>query len=93
MANGKPGDHPLADILIHNLTVYGQEGDDLTVDDVLRGSAYYNSEFVRWFDTDTAGPQEHYKSIASEIWQLWQEHLADNSKSDPPRGKLTFRTQ
>jgi hypothetical protein len=52
-----------------------------TVDDVLR---VVHSEFVRWFDTDTAGPQEHYKSIASEIWQLWQEHLADNSKSGPP---------
>jgi len=29
MPNGKPGDHPLTDILIHNLKVYGQEGDDL----------------------------------------------------------------
>ena len=29
MANGKPGDHPLTDILVHNLTVYGQESDDL----------------------------------------------------------------
>ena len=48
-----------------------------TVDDVLR---VVHSEFVRWFDAD-AGPQEHYKSIASEIWQLWQEHLADRSES------------
>jgi len=29
MPNGKPGDHPLTDILVHNLKVYGQEGDDL----------------------------------------------------------------
>jgi hypothetical protein len=43
-----------------------------TVDDVLR---VVHSEFVRWFDADTAGPQEHYKDIASEIWQLWQETL------------------
>lgn len=27
--NGKPGDHPLTDILIHKLKVYGQEADDL----------------------------------------------------------------
>ena len=29
MANGKPGDHPLNDILIHKLSVYGHETDDL----------------------------------------------------------------
>ncbi|HEY6904685.1 MAG TPA: hypothetical protein VI216_10295 [Candidatus Acidoferrales bacterium] len=27
--NGKPGDHPLTDILIHKLDVYGKEGADL----------------------------------------------------------------
>jgi hypothetical protein len=46
-------------------------------DDVLR---VVYGEFVRWFDAGTAGPQERYKGIASEIWQLWQEHLADRSK-------------
>ena len=29
MANGKPGDHPLTDLLAHRLEVYGQEADDL----------------------------------------------------------------
>jgi hypothetical protein len=29
MPNGKPGDHPLTDILVHKLTVYGDEADDL----------------------------------------------------------------
>ena len=29
MANGKPGDHPLTDILVHGLEVYGREADDL----------------------------------------------------------------
>ena len=29
MPNGKPGDHPLTDILVHMQKVYGQEGDDL----------------------------------------------------------------
>ena len=27
--NGKPGDHPLTDLLVHNLEVYGPEADDL----------------------------------------------------------------
>jgi hypothetical protein len=37
-------------------------------DDVLR---VVHEEFVRWFDTGTAGPPERYGEIASEIWQLW----------------------
>jgi hypothetical protein len=49
-----------------------------SVDDVLR---VVHGEFVRWFDAGTAGPQERYKGIALEIWQLWQEHLADRSES------------
>src|SRR5208282_2136281 len=40
-----------------------------SVDDVLRS---VHGEFVRWFDSGTAGPQERYKEIAFEIWELWQ---------------------
>jgi len=29
MPNGKPGDHPLTDIFVHGLEVYGPEADDL----------------------------------------------------------------
>ena len=29
MSNGKAGDHPLTDILVHKLRVYGQEADSL----------------------------------------------------------------
>jgi hypothetical protein len=29
MPNGKPGDYPLTDILIHKLTVFGKDADDL----------------------------------------------------------------
>ena len=47
----------------------------LTLDDA--HDAVY-SEFVRWFDSGTAGPRESYRQIASEIWQLWQEYLARN---------------
>ena len=45
-----------------------------TLDDVQK---VVHEEFVHWFDTPTAGPVEHYRDIASEIWQLWREHLAD----------------
>jgi hypothetical protein len=29
MPNGKPGDHPLTDILVHRAAVYGPEADEL----------------------------------------------------------------
>ena len=49
-----------------------------SADDVLRA---VHAEFVRWFDADTAGPPEHYATIASEIWELWQAHLSRKPKS------------
>lgn len=33
-----------------------------------------HEEFVRWFGAETAGPQDAYSTIASEIWQLWLAH-------------------
>ena len=44
-----------------------------SADDVLQ---VVHAEFVRWFDPATAGPPEHYKKIAGDVWQLWQRHLA-----------------
>ena len=41
-----------------------------------------HAEFVSWFDLATIGPQERYKQIAVEIWQLWQEHLAGSPTPD-----------
>ncbi len=32
MPNGKPGDHPLTDLLVHGLEVYGKEVDDLILE-------------------------------------------------------------
>lgn len=40
-----------------------------------------HAEFVRWFDPAIAGPPEHYKKLALEVWQLWQGHLDDRPKS------------
>ena len=48
-----------------------------SVEDVLQ---VVHEEFVRWFDRGTAGPPEHYEKIASEVWQLWQGHLANRPK-------------
>jgi hypothetical protein len=40
-------------------------------DDVL---SMVHEEFVHWFGVDTAGPQERYARIASEIWDIWQRY-------------------
>ncbi len=39
-----------------------------SADDVLE---LVHSEVVRWFDAEIAGPREHYRQLASEIWTLW----------------------
>jgi len=42
-------------------------------DDVCR---MVHQEFVRWFDADTAGPEERFARIAAEIWDCWQRFSA-----------------
>jgi len=37
-----------------------------------------HEEFVRWFDAATAGPEERYATIASEVWQLWLLKVQQN---------------
>lgn len=34
-----------------------------------------HSVFMEWFDADTAGSPERYKSIAVDIAAAWQDHL------------------
>ena len=43
-----------------------------------------HEEFVRWFESSTAGSPERYREIASEIWRLWHAHQS-NPKSAPPQ--------
>ena len=50
-----------------------------SADDVLD---VVHEEFVRWFDLRTAGSREHYKELASDIWQLWRGHR-DGSRLGP----------
>jgi hypothetical protein len=47
--NGKPGDHPLTDILVHKLDVYGPEADEL-----MRGISEFSSrrELYEWWNTE-----------------------------------------
>jgi hypothetical protein len=31
-------------------------------------------EFCNWFDAEDVGSPERYRELATEIWQLWQNH-------------------
>lgn len=41
-----------------------------------------HEEFVRWFDADTAGPIERYRSVAEQIWRAWATDRIEPGKSD-----------
>jgi hypothetical protein len=58
---------PEAGTIVPRLKRCGSEGEVLRV---------VHEEFVRWFDEGTAGPQEHYKQVAAQIWSLSQKHEA-----------------
>jgi hypothetical protein len=49
MPNGKPGDHPLTDILVHHIEVYGEEADDY-----IRGVSDFSSrhELYQWWNKE-----------------------------------------
>jgi hypothetical protein len=49
MPNGKPGDHPLTDILAHGAEVYGREADDL----IRRIAACAARELYEWWERET----------------------------------------
>lgn len=56
MPNGKPGDHPLTDILVHRLKVYGREADEL-----IRKIAELSSrrELDEWWKKEIGWSPEH----------------------------------
>ncbi len=55
MANGKPGDHPLTDILWHGMEVYGPEADEL-----IRKMSRLSSprELREWWEQELAGQSD-----------------------------------
>jgi hypothetical protein len=56
MPNGKPGDDPLLDILVHERQVYGQETDDL-----IRKIAALSSrrELYEWWEREIGRSPDH----------------------------------
>ena len=75
MPNGKPGDHPLTDILVHRREVYGPE-----VDDLIRGISEFSSkyELYEWWNkeinwsTDRDEVQRKAQARFEELFQRSQ---------------------
>jgi hypothetical protein len=55
MPNGKPGDHPLTDIFVHKMEVYGPEADEL-----IRkiGQLCSRRELDEWWDREIGWSQD-----------------------------------
>ncbi len=61
MPNGKPGDRPLTDILVHKLEVYGAEADELIRRiDSLGG----RRELEEWWELEIGGSQDKALALA-----------------------------
>jgi hypothetical protein len=45
------------------------------VDDVRR---IVHQEFVRWFNTDIAGPPDRYTATATLVWQAWLRTMSSD---------------
>jgi hypothetical protein len=58
MPGGKPGDHPLSDILLHNLPVYDQTCDTLVRKLATFYSSYDLSELIDWPDNFSITPSQ-----------------------------------
>jgi hypothetical protein len=52
MATGKPGEHPLTDILVHHIEIYGTEADGY-----IRGISDFSSrhELFEWWNAEING--------------------------------------
>jgi hypothetical protein len=61
MPNGKPGDHPLTDILVHKLEVYGAEADEL----IRRiGSLGGQRELEEWWTREIGNSKDKALALA-----------------------------
>jgi hypothetical protein len=70
MANGKPGDHPFADILGHKIEVYGEKADEL----IRRiGSLSSRRELDEWWEKEigwTCNPVKALERAKAKYDQL-----------------------
>jgi hypothetical protein len=76
MATGRPGDHPLMDILVHKIETYGPEADDY-----VRGISDFSSrhELYTWWEEvikDETNPQEILRKARERFQELMMRSQA-----------------
>ena len=77
MVNGKPGDHPLTDILNHRIETYGSEADEL-----IRKSGELSSprELDEWWTTNVGWSADKHHALQqarvryAELQKRAQDH-------------------
>jgi hypothetical protein len=75
MPNGKAGDHPLTDILVHKLEVYGRECDEL----ILKIAALCSRrELHEWWEREIGW--ENNRDLALRKAQLRFQELSKRAK-------------
>ena len=65
MANGKPGDHPLTDILVHGTATFSDEVDQLVRD--LAPSGLWGSPLVSFLLLGAQADVERLRSTRSDL--------------------------
>ena len=69
--NGKPGDHPITDIMVHQIAVFGEP-----VDSQLRqlGELMSYQRLCDWFDLHSSkSPEELQPLVAAKLQELRQD--------------------
>ncbi len=64
MPNGKPGDHPLTDIILHNYSTYGSEIDSL-IKEIYKISQFRDLDGINWFENQN---RDELKSRLQDIY-------------------------
>lgn len=72
MPNGKPGDHPLTDIVVHGMAVYGSEADAL----ILKiGKLSSNRALDHWWESEIG-----WNASSKEVVEKAKVRLAELEK-------------
>ena len=82
MANDKPGEHPLTDILIHEIEVYGPEADDF-----IRGISEFSSrhELYQWWNTEINWSEDR-EEVLRKAKTRFEELFQRSRQSGWPHG-------
>lgn len=73
MANGKPGDHPLTDILLHRLPVFSPETDDMIREIDKLGGRREILDQIDWFAALPPNFEDQIKTSVVQLRQLRRE--------------------